>query len=88
MNFLNDCEKKLLRHLSQYRNHWADGWNFRFPFWKVEEVPVEDDPPWEVKLVEVEEGEEVEDRRVVEEVAYSWNCLRRPEWMNFDPADY
>lgn len=66
-------------------------------------VPLEDESPWEVKLGEVEEAEadtvvveEVEgdckvvegDWKVVEEVAYSWGCLWRSDWMKFDPIDY
>lgn len=61
----------------------------------VEGDPLEDDPPWEVKSVVVEEAgeewmmaEEVDDWKVVEEVAYYWSCLRRSGWRNFDTADY
>lgn len=61
----------------------------------VEGDPLNDDPPWEVKSVEVEEAEEhwmvVEEVVVVEEVddlmeevAYSWSCLRRSDGRNFD----
>lgn len=96
-NFLNDCEKMLLRLLSQHKIHWAGRWNFRFPYRKVEKVPAKDDSLWEVKLVEVEEGEEdwmvveeeeVEDWRQGEVAAYSLKCLWRTDWTNFDPSDY
>lgn len=46
------------------------------------------DHPWEVKAVEVEEGEEdwmVEEvEEAAEGVAYSW----RSDWRDFDPANY
>lgn len=83
----------LLKLLFQCKIHWADRWTYRFPSWKVEG----DDPPWEVKPAEVEEGEEdrmveevvaAEDWRVVEEVAYSWSCPWTSDWRNFDPVDY
>lgn len=92
---MNDCEMMLLKLLFRYKIHWAGRQNIRFLSWKVEEDPSEDDRPWEVGLVEVEEGEEdwmVEeeagDWRVVEQAAYSWSYLWRSDWRKFDPADY
>lgn len=53
---------------------------------------MEDDPPLELRLVEVEEDwmveEEAEGWREVEEVAYSCSNLWRSDWRNFYPAYY
>lgn len=87
---MNDCEMMLLKLLFRCKIHFPG----RFLSWMVENDPSEDDRPWEVRLVEVEEGEEdwmgeeeAEDQRVVEEAAYSWSYLWRSDWRNFDPAD-
>lgn len=89
----------LLCLLSLHKIHWVGGWNYYFPSRAVEKVPEKDDSLWEVKLAEVGEGggdwmvveeeEEAEDWRwQVEEVAYSWRCLWRTDWTNFDPSNY